>query len=153
MTMTTTTEFELVALDPVVGDALRARGGVDYIADEHPGFPCRQCLRDAEIGEAMILVSHDPFSGTSPYRSASPIFLHRDPCTRDETDEMPEQLTRRRLSVRAFDTDEMMLDAALIEGRDLAATIIHLLTNAEVERLHIHNEPRGCYAASVRRRP
>jgi hypothetical protein len=123
-----------------------------YIADEKPGFPCRQCLRDAEIGEAMILVSHDPFEGTSPYRCASPIFLHREPCARESADTLPEQLTERRLSVRAFDADEMMVDAALIEGHDLAATIVDLLTNADVQRLHIHNEPRGCYAASVHRR-
>ena len=152
MATTTITDYELVALDPQTADELRARGGMDYVADEMPGFPCRQCLRDAEIGDAMILVSHDPFRGTSPYHSASPIFLHREPCTRDNTDVLPEQLTRRRLSVRAFDADEMMLDAALIEGRDLAATITNLLTNADVERLHIHNEPRGCYAASVQRR-
>jgi hypothetical protein len=109
-------------------------------------------LRDAEVGEAMLLISYDPFAGTSPYRSASPIFIHRDACTRDTAETMPAQLTRRRLSVRAFDRDEMMLDAALIDGGELAATISRLLENANVERLHIHNEPRGCYAAGVRRR-
>jgi hypothetical protein len=152
MTMTNTTDYQLVALDPAAADVLRARGGIVYIADEKPGFPCRQCLRDAEIGEAMILVSHDPFEGTSPYRCASPIFLHRETCVRESADTLPEQLTGRRLSVRAFDADEMMVDAALIEGHDLAATIVDLLANADVQRLHIHNEPRGCYAASVHRR-
>lgn len=152
MTISNTTDYELVALDPTAADELRAHGGIEYVADAHPGFPCRQCLRDADIGEAMILVSHDPFGTASPYRSASPIFLHREPCTRDVDDAMPDQLTRRRLSVRAFDAQEMMLDAALIDGQDLAATIARLLANTDVDRLHIHNEPRGCYAASVHRR-
>jgi hypothetical protein len=121
--MTKTTSYVVTGIDSSVADELRARGGINYVADEQPGFPCRQCLRDAEIGDEMILVSHDPFTGWSPYRSASPIFLHRWPCAPSPDDaQLPEQLTRRRLSVRAFDMSEMMLDAALIDGADLGAT-------------------------------
>lgn len=151
--MTNTTSYLIAGLDPSVADALRAGGGIGYVVDEHPGFPCRQCLRDAEIGEEMILVSHDPFdeSSSSPYRSASPIFLHRMPCAPPDVEEIPEQLTRRRLSVRAFDTSDMMLDAALIDGRELAPTIERLLENTAVDHLHVHNEPRGCFAARVDR--
>jgi len=143
----------LIALDPVIADQLRAAGGIVYVADEHPGFPCRQCLRDADVGDELILVSYDPFTADSPYRSASPIFLHRHPCGEPgRADEpVPEQLRRRRLSVRAFDTGEMMIDAAFTEGADLASTIDRLLTNADVDHLHIHNEPRGCFAAKVLR--
>jgi hypothetical protein len=147
----TTTDYVLHGLDPSVADDLRARGGIAYVADEQPGFPCRQCLRDAEIGEELILTSYDPFTGVSPYRSASPIFLHRHSCRRDESTDLPEQLTGRRLSVRAFDVDEMMVDAALIDGHDLEATISALLRNTAVDHLHIHNEPRGCYAARIDR--
>jgi hypothetical protein len=152
---TTSTTYVLAGIDPTVADELRARGGIGYVADDHPGFPCRQCLRDAEIGDEMILVSHDPFTAWSPYRSASPIFLHRFVCTPHDSAnlEVPEQLTRRRLSVRAFDNSEMMLDAALIDGRDLATTIHDLLANRDVDHLYIHNEPRGCFAARVDRHP
>ena len=149
--MTTTTTYVVAGVDPAVADELRTKGGIGYVADERPGFPCRQCLRDAQIGDQMILVSHDPFSAWSPYRSASPIFLHRDPCTPFIDDELPEQLTGRRLSVRAFDTAEMMLDAALVQGDELASTIERLLDNAAVDHLHVHNEPRGCFAARVER--
>ena len=76
-----TAPFTLVAIDPQVADTLRAAGGPVYVADSKPGYPCRQCLRDAEIGEELILVSYDPFEQASPYRSASPIFLHCAPCT------------------------------------------------------------------------
>ena len=150
--MTITTSYAVAGLDPFVADELRARGGIAYVADEQPGFPCRQCLRDAEVGDEMILVSHDPFTASSPYRSASPIFLHRSPCNVTAEAGLPAQLTRRRLSVRAFDTSEMMLDAALVDGGDLATAIEHLLDNRDVDHLHIHNEPRGCFAARVERR-
>jgi hypothetical protein len=147
--------FTLVAIDPQVADRFRVAGGEVYVADSHPGYPCRQCLRDAEIGDELILVSYDPFeeSGTaSPYRSASPIFLHREPCTPYSPEAaLPGQLTCRTLSVRAFGADEMMLDAAIIEGTSLADTIDSLLGNEAVHHLHVHNASRGCYAARVDR--
>ena len=143
----------LVPIDPVTADALRAKGGEVYVADTSPGFPCRQCLRDAAVGEELILVSHDPFEIDSPYRSASPIFLHRLPCGRPEpSNELPTQLTRRQLSVRAFDGSAMMLDADVIDGTALGATIESLFEDPAIERLHVHNAQRGCWATSVVRR-
>ena len=65
--------------------------------------------------------------------------------------EPPLQLTRRTLSVRGFDAADMMLDAALIAGGELSATIERLLDNSDIDHLHIHNEPRGCWAARVER--
>ena len=71
MTSMTTTTFQVAGIDPLHADRLRAAGGIRYVADEKPGFPCRQCLRDAEIGDEMILVSYDPFEESSPYRCRS----------------------------------------------------------------------------------
>jgi hypothetical protein len=157
MTDTTTRNaaaFVVTGIDASVADELRAAGGVTYVADSS-GYPCRQCLRDAAIGDVLILVSYDPFTGSSPYRSASPIFLHLSPCTPDDipsgSADLPNQLMRRTLSVRAFDSTEMMLDAALIDGAELAGTIHRLLDNDDAHHLHIHNEPRGCWAARVDR--
>ena len=144
------TGFVLSGIEPSHADQLRAAGGLIYVADDN-GYPCRQCLRDAEIGDELILVSYDPFTGSSPYRSASPIFLHRSPCTPSASDDIPDQLARRTLSVRAFDNAEMMVDATLTDGADLADAINRLLANADVHHLHVHNEPRGCWAARVDR--
>jgi Protein of unknown function (DUF1203) len=146
-----TTTFVVAGIDPIEADRLRALGGMAYVADSSPGYPCRQCLRDAEVGDELLLVSHDPFVASSPYRCSSPIFIHSEPCTRDDSSGLPAQLTNRKLSVRAFDSAAMMLDAALIDGSDLSATIETLLGNDDVEHLHVHNEPRGCWAARVDR--
>jgi hypothetical protein len=146
-----TATFVLSGIDPSHADDLRALGGITYVADEKPGFPCRQCLRDAELGEELLLVSYDPFTSSSPYRCASPIFIHTKSCAPDQSADLPVQLTSRTLSIRAFDTAAMMLDAALIDGTDLSKTIEHLLDNPSVEVLHVHNEPRGCWAARVER--
>jgi hypothetical protein len=143
--------FVLVPIDPAVADRLRRQGGEIFVADSTPGYPCRQCLRDAEPGEELLLVSHDPFDGPSPYRSASPIFLHRQPCVPWAASEIPEQLSCRQLSVRAFDDAEMMVDAAVIAGSDLAATIDAMFASVGVHHLHVHNVGRGCWATRVDR--
>lgn len=146
----TPTNYELRQLSSEAGDRFRTVDAPVYVADSFPGFPCRQCLRDAEIGEELILVSHDPFDLETPYRSASPIFVHREPCGSPATTGLPEQLTRRTLSVRAFDVDGLMIEAALIDGAELDGTIKRLLADTASEFLHVHNEPRGCWAVEVR---
>jgi Protein of unknown function (DUF1203) len=144
--------FRLIAIDPDTADKLRRRGGPTYVADENPGYPCRQCLRDAEVGEELVLVSHDPFDQGSPYRSASPIFLHLHACEpAAPSAEVPSQLTGRQLSVRAFDHDAMMIDAAIIDGTDLAPNLDRLFGNENTDRIHIHNATRGCWAVTAER--
>jgi hypothetical protein len=144
--------FTLLPISAPDAAALRRRGGPVYVADEFPGYPCRQCLRDAAVGEELILVSHDPFVGDSPYRCASPIFLHRHECSPQLTpDELPSQLTGRLLSARAFDDDEMMIDAAVIDGNELGATIFAFFQNSSVDHIHVHNATRGCWAVTVTR--
>jgi hypothetical protein len=146
--------FVLRPISPSDADALRLRGGTLYIADEHPGYPCRQCLRDAAVGDELILVSHDPFGTESPYRSASPIFLHRTSCQPYVIESvLPEQLTRRQLSVRAFDRKEMMIDAAVIDGTDLEFTIQRFFADIATNQIHVYNATRGCWAVAVDRSP
>ncbi len=144
-------------LKPIPNDAaerFRATGGEVYVADSNPGYPCRQCLRDADIGEELILVSHDPFDGDSPYRSASPIFIHRETCTIDvvaANERLPDQLTIRQLSVRSFDSDEMMIAASVIDGGDLEAMIERFFADPNSTHLHVHNAERGCWAVAIER--
>lgn len=147
--------FHVLPLPAPVAAELRAGATTVVVADESPGYPCRACLRDAAVGEELVLVSHDPFSGwgageTSPYRSASPIFLHRRDCTDDvAADRVPDQLVRRQLSVRAFDEQAMMLDGRVVAGTDLEATLDEFAERAEITKVFVHNAGRGCFAATV----
>jgi hypothetical protein len=151
---TITVTYRLRPIDPVAADRLRA-GGPDapvFVADAQPGYPCRQCLRDAAVGEELVLVSHDPFTVDSPFRSASPIFLHRIPCAPPgDLRALPAQLTGRQLSVRAFDADAMMIDAAVIAGTDLAVTLERFFDLTACDHVHVHNASRGCWATRVDR--
>ena len=148
----TSQAFDVQPISSRTADSLRTLGGTVVTADVSPGFPCRQCLRDAEVGEELILVSHDPFAVDSPYRSASPIFLHAHRCELEfRDDELPEQLTRRQLNVRSFDDAAMMVDAMAIDGSELAATIETMFQDPTSSFLHVHNAPRGCWAVTIGR--
>jgi len=152
MSTTATRNFRLSPIDADSARALRAAGGVRYVADSKPGYPCRQCLRDAEVGEELLLVSYDPFTMDSPYRCASPIFLHTHECSLGpDSDDLPTQLTCRQLSVRAFDDQAMMIDAAIIDGAALESTIERFFADPSADNIHVHNASRGCWAVTVER--
>ncbi len=147
----TTAAFHLTPIPADVASELRRTGGSVYVADSVPGYPCRLCLTDAEIGEELVLVSHDPFAGDSAYRSASPIFVHREPCQPFVGNTLPLQLTRRQLSVRSFDAEDMMIEAAVVAGSTLGETLHGFFSTETCERVHIHNADRGCWAATIPR--
>ncbi|MEZ5220607.1 MAG: DUF1203 domain-containing protein [Ilumatobacteraceae bacterium] len=147
--------FRIAPLPPSTAARLREAATVVRVADASPGYPCRACLRDAALGDELVLVSHDPFAGwdaaaSSPYRSASPIYLHRRDCAADvDPDPVPDQLVRRRLSVRAFDERAMMLDGRVVDGVDLRATLDELAAVPGVAKVFVHNAGPGCFAAAV----
>ena len=57
----------------------------------------------------------------------------------------------RKLAVRAWDKDAMMVGHELVDGRDLESAIDRLFANPQTEYLHIHFASPGCYAARVER--
>lgn len=140
----------LPPLDPPPAGSLRV------VADAPFGFPCRRCLRDAATGEALVLLSYDPFRGDSPYRQPGPVFVHERDCAPDPdagAEALPEQLTRRLLSVRAFDADHRMCSASVVEGPDLAGAATEALAAEGVAYLHVHNAGPGCFAVRIDRAP
>ena len=64
---------------------------------------------------------------------------------------VPELLTIRTLSVRAFDCKGTMLDAEVVAGDRLTGSIDQMLDNKDVEYLPVHNADRGCFHATVLR--
>ena len=66
---------------------------------------------------------------------------------------LPEQLTRRQLSVRSFEGEEMMIDAAVIDGIDLEFTIQRFFADTASTHIHVHNPVRGGWAVAVDRTP
>ncbi|HVO04884.1 MAG TPA: DUF1203 domain-containing protein [Candidatus Cybelea sp.] len=134
-------------------EELLKHGARRQIADEKPGFPCRVTLADAEPGESLILLNYQHLDEeSSPYRAKGPIFVRESAERSTEVvDAVPDYLTLRLLSIRAYDKDGMMLEADVVEGRDLPRMIEKMFGNKGVNYLHAHFARRGCYAARIDR--
>jgi len=130
-----------------------AKHGVQRIlVDSSPGFPCRVSLRDAEVGEEVLLMNYEHQPMPTPFRSSHAIFVREwAGQAMPDRNEIPEMFEHRLLSVRAFDASGMMIDADVIEGSKLESLIKRLLANRSADILHIHNARLGCYAALVER--
>ncbi len=133
-------------------EALAQYGVQRIVVDNNPGFPCRVSLRDAEVGEKVLLMNYEHQSMPTPFRSSHAIFV-REWATQaiPDRNEVPKMFRHRLLSVRAFDASGMMIDADVIDGEHLESMIEHMLANEFTDNLHIHNAKLGCYAALVER--
>jgi hypothetical protein len=152
--------FRIAGLDPapfrrfygLSDEELQGLGVRRLIAHEKPGFPDRVELRDADEGEAMLLLNYLHQPADTPYKSSHAIFVREWAETPYRVvDETPEVLWIRPISLRAFDEKGEMIDADLTGGGDLRPAIERLFGNAETAYIHAHYAKRGCYAARIDR--
>ena len=152
--------YQISGLDPtpfrhLIGlgnDELARYGAIRMTADKKPGFPCRVTLDDADPGDTLLLVNHCSHDVANPYRATHAIFVSEGAAEAARfEDEIPAALDRRILSLRAFDGDGMMTDAALAQPGEADAVIRRLLADPAVDHIDAHNAIRGCFAARVDR--
>jgi hypothetical protein len=62
---------------------------------------------------------------------------------------VPEYVQRRLISVRAYDAADMMVDATVCEGTDVAPQLERMLAERRVEYIQLHNARPGCYSCQV----
>lgn len=123
-----------------------------YVVDKSPGFPDRIEMRDAAPGETVLLLNHVCQPADTPYRASHAIFVREGAEeTYDRVDEVPDVLRLRLMSLRAYDKDGMMLDADVVEGKEIEAVIERFFANPEIDYIHAHNAKRGCYSGRIDR--
>ena len=136
-----------------MGDAeLAALGARRVVADSPTGFPCRVSLVDADVGDELLLLPHEHLSTGSPYRASGPVYVRRG-ATRAvlAPDAIPPYVTRRVMSVRAYDAGDMMVDADVCEGTRVREVIERFVADDGVAFIHLHNAKRGCFSCRVER--
>ncbi|MCX7292749.1 DUF1203 domain-containing protein [Janthinobacterium sp.] len=153
-------DFRITGLSPEpflslfsLSDAQLAALGIQrHVVDQHPGFPDRIGLVDAELGETVLLLNHVSQPAATPYRASHAIFV-REGATHayDAVNQVPASMRRRLLSLRAYSADGMMLDAEVVDGNAVEDVIAQLFDNTDVSYIHAHNAKRGCYAARIDR--
>jgi len=120
------------------------------VVDANPRYPCRVSLKDANIGERVLIIPFVHHDEQSPYRASGPIFVREHANTAQVgVNEIPEMLRQRLQSLRAYDKNKMMIGAETVQGIELELAIERLFQHCEVEYIHIHNANPGCFNCSV----
>jgi hypothetical protein len=143
-------QFEHLFL--LADDELKELGALRRRATESPGFPCRVSLQDAEVGEELLLLPYLHQPTASPYRASGPIFIRRNATQRIlDVGEVPAYVTRRQISVRVYDSSDMMVDATVCDGPAVASELDHHFSNTAAAYIHLHNAKQGCFSCLAAR--
>jgi hypothetical protein len=151
--------FRILGLDPApfaplygLPEAELARRGVKRLVADGPGFPDRVEVRDAEPGQTVLLLNYVHQPADTPFHASHAIFVREGAVTPYEAmNEIPDALRTRPLSLRAFDDGGDMVDAELVDGREIEPAIARLLSNPTAAYIQAHYALRGCYAARIER--
>jgi hypothetical protein len=152
--------FVLAGIDPAPfaalfdlgANALAERNVVRRIADAPAGFPCRVSLEDAAVGEELLLLPFEHHAADSPYRASGPIYVRRGVARAQlPPGVVPGYVTRRLISLRAYDRAQMMVGAEVVEGVGVAARLEALFAETSVEYVQLHNARPGCFSCEARR--
>lgn len=131
-------------------EELRRKNAAWIEVDENPGFPCRVSLEDARIGERVLGLPFDHHDVDSPYKSSGPIFVRENAKQAVlDINEIPLMLRHRMLSLRGYTAEAMMVEAEVVEGKDLEKHIVKIFQNSAVQYIHVHNAKPGCFDCSV----
>lgn len=150
--------FRLIGLEPkqfgqlfdLSDSELKARNIRRVIADADFGFPCRVCLEDAQSGDELLLLpfQHQPAAG--PYQASGPIYVRKgSQLKRLLPDEVPPYVSRRQISLRAYDADHSIIAAEVVEGVEVAKHLTALFENSRIRYVHLHNAKRGCFSCTA----
>ena len=131
---------------------LESAGARRMLAVAPNSAPCRVSLVDAEVGEELLLLPWEHQPAASPYRASGPIFVRRQARQAAlASGVLPPYVTRRLMSVRAYDAADMMVDATVCEGAVAAEAIAQMFADDAVAYIHLHNAKRGCFSCRVER--
>lgn len=133
-------------------DELAKLGVQRVVVDSPTGHPDRVEMREIQRGENALLLNYMHLDVPTPYRSSHAIYVREGASGRyDRTNEVPDIMRARQLSLRAYDRDGMMIDADVMEGTQLEVWIEKFFSNAAIAYLHAHNAKRGCYSGRIDR--
>jgi hypothetical protein len=149
--------FRIVPLRTEIAEGARRAaqsGAPDHAvvtADSATGYPCRHCLHWARPGERVILFPYAAIPPGRPYSESGPIFVHEEPCERyAATHEFPTDFRKGRV-FRAYNSEQDMIDAEVVNGNEPEAVIEKLLQNPDTAFLHARSVSRGCYTMQIER--
>jgi hypothetical protein len=149
--------FRIVPLRTEIAETARAAaaaGAPDHAvvtADSPRGYPCRHCLRWAQLGERMILFPFAAIAPGRPYSEIGPVFVHANRCERYRaTEEFPAEFRQGRV-LRAYNSQHDMIAAEVANGAGPEAVIERFLQKPETAFVHVRSAIHGCFTMEVER--
>lgn len=157
--MQTTTRLFVQAIAPGRLDAVRAAGADGHGNQLRPfsaagqGEPLRCCLRYAEPGEQITLISYAPFDYPSVWTEVGPVYIHVARCGGyAQTDRLPGQLATGPRVLRTYRADGSMNyehNTAVTDDTELTPVIERLLAQPDVATVHVRTLVPQCFLYSV----
>ncbi|MCW8879286.1 MAG: DUF1203 domain-containing protein [Kangiellaceae bacterium] len=132
------------------GEELQSYNAFITEADAKPGYPCRVSLVDAEESERILAINYEHHNVASPYRASGPIFVRENAESHQlKSNQIPNFLKHRYLSLRAYNRKGNMVTASTAQGQELESIISDMFDDISIEYLHIHNASPGCYVCKT----
>jgi Protein of unknown function (DUF1203) len=149
--------FRIMPLPTAVAEAARktaASGATDHAlveVDSPTGYPCRHCMRFAQPGERVVLFPFASIEPGHPYSEMGPIFVHEHACEPySAPNEFPSDLRNGRV-LRAYDAQQNMIGAVVVDGSEPEAVIEKLFGNPDAAFLQARSVSRGCFTMRIER--
>lgn len=147
------------AIDPARLDIIRMTGAdghgnqLEPFAATGQREPLRCCLRYAEPGEQIALISYAPFDQPSVWREVGPVYVHAAPCQGyAPTGRLPEQLATGPRVLRTYRADDTMNyehNTVVTDVADLEPIIERLLDEPDVTTVHVRTLAPQCFLYAV----
>ena len=157
--MDTTPRLLVHAIDPARLDAVRAVGTDGHgnqlipFAATGQGEPLRCCLRYAQPGERITLISYAPFDHPSVWTEVGPVYIHAARCDGHTPDgRLPGQLAAGPRVLRTYRGDDTMNydhNTVITDQADLAPVIGRLLGQTDVATVHVRTLAPQCFLYAV----
>ena len=120
--------------------------------DEYPGYPCRVSLEDARIGERVLFLPYWHHDVKSAYKAMGTVLVRENAnTTKLQVNQVPQMLLHRLLSIKAYDSNNMMVDHDIAQGSELEYKLKEQFKNINVEYIHLHYASPGCFCSQVNR--
>jgi hypothetical protein len=157
--MNITTRLLVRAIDPARLDTVRATGADGHgntlrpFAAAGQGEPLRCCLRYAEPGERITLISYAPFDHPSVWTEVGPVYIHAEQCGGYQpTGHLPERLATGPRVLRTYRADDTMNydhNTVITDDTDLEPIIERLLSEPDVATVHVRTLAPQCFLYAV----
>jgi Protein of unknown function (DUF1203) len=147
------------AIDPAHLDNVRTTGTDGHgnrlraFAATGQGEPLRCCLRYAEPGEQITLISYAPFDQPSVWREVGPVYIHATRCGGYlPTGHLPGPLATGPRVLRTYQADDTMNydhNTVVLDETDLEPIIERLLAEPDVATVHVRTLAPQCFLYAV----